>query len=258
MATDQVRLRKLRGSYGIDGGASAVLGLIGMGLVGFVLLECAILHIRSDHILLALLELLIGLTFLQAVPSYLYSTYRGKFLVWAELVDALSLRGDEQVLDLGCGRGAVLGIAARVAPRGRAIGLDLWRSEDQSGNSPEAARRNLEAEGVQGHCELKTGDMRAIPFADNSFDLVVSSLAIHNIKRREDRNKAVGEAVRVLRPGGRLLVADLTWTKAYAKQLIKLGMQDVVTQHLGWRFWFGALGTQTGLVVARKPVVPHP
>jgi len=248
------RPQRWRGDYGIDGGASAVFGLVGMGAVGLLLTGCGFYHARSAHYFVAFPELLIGLALLQAVPSYLYSTRRGKLVVWAELLGELSLRGDEQVLDLGCGRGAVLGLVARAVPHGHAVGLDLWRPEDQSGNSPEATWKNLEAEGVRDRCELKTGDMMAAPFADGSFDLVVSSLAIHNIRGREGRDKAVGEASRVLRAGGRLVIADLMWTKAYARRLRELRMEDVVTRHLGWRFWFGVLGTQTGLVTARKPL----
>jgi hypothetical protein len=64
---------------------------------------------------------------------------------------------------------------------GRAVGVDLWRGVDQSGNSAEATRRNAIAEGVADRVELHTGDITALPFAENSFDVVVSSLAIHNI-----------------------------------------------------------------------------
>ena len=112
---------------------------------------------------------------------YLHFTLRGKFLVWAELLDQLELRGDERILDLGCGRGAVLLMAAQHLTTGRAVGVDLWRRVDQSGNSEEATRRNAAAEGVADRVELHTADMTALPFADGSFDVVVSSLAIHNI-----------------------------------------------------------------------------
>ena len=78
----------------------------------------------------------------------LYASRRGKFVVWAELLDRLQLQGDEQVLDLGCGRGAVLLLAAQHLTTGRAIGVDIWDSGDQSGNSAEATRRNAVAEGV--------------------------------------------------------------------------------------------------------------
>jgi arsenite methyltransferase len=75
---------------------------------------------------------------------------------WAELPGSQPWRGDEHVLDMGCGRGAILGMVAKIVPRGRAVGLDLWRSEDQSGNEPEATWRNLDLEG--GARSLRTSD----------------------------------------------------------------------------------------------------
>jgi len=127
---------------------------------------------------------------LAVLGFYLHGTLRGKFVVWAGLLDQLHLRGDERILDLGCGRGAVLLMAAQHLTTGRAVGVDLWRSFDQSGNSLEATRRNAIAEGVADRVELHTANMTALPFADSSFDVVVSSVAIHNISRRADRKKA--------------------------------------------------------------------
>lgn len=63
--------------------------------------------------------------FAQAGP-YLHTTVRGKLRVWERELDRLNLRGDERLMDLGCGRGAV---------------LDLWRSQDQSGNQPTSPAR---------------------------------------------------------------------------------------------------------------------
>jgi ubiquinone/menaquinone biosynthesis C-methylase UbiE len=97
------------------------------------------------------------------------------------------LKGNETVLDAGCGRGLLLIEAAKHLPRGRAIGVDLWQTMDQSGNRPEVTLENARAEGVAERVEVKTGDMRELPLPDQSVDAVVASLSIHNIPNKEGR-----------------------------------------------------------------------
>jgi ubiquinone/menaquinone biosynthesis C-methylase UbiE len=186
----------------------------------------------------------------------LYASRRGKFVVWARLLDGLRLRGDERVLDIGCGRGAVLMMAGQHLATGHAVGIDLWKTGDQWGNAPDATKRNAAAEGVDNRVELATADLTALPFADSSFDLILSSLAIHNVRRGAGRKRAIEEAVRVLRPGGRLLIADLLATNEYRAQLAALGMTDIARRGLGWRMWWSGPWLATYLVTANKS--PHP
>jgi arsenite methyltransferase len=184
--------------------------------------------------------------------SILRFSQRGKFEVWARLLTGLGLRGDERVLDLGCGRGAVLLAAAKLVPRGTAVGVDIWRA-DQTGNSMQATLANAEAEGVAGRIELHTRDMTDLQFPEASFDVVVSSLAIHNLPGNRARLSAIDEAVRVLRPGGRIIVADLRFTQLYATRLRQRGMANVTRQDLGWRAWWGLPCFRTHAVTATKP-----
>jgi ubiquinone/menaquinone biosynthesis C-methylase UbiE len=229
------------GSYGVD--APYLLPILGVLLA---------LNVRQGVISQSIWPFLGALILLACGAFGLYSSRRGKFEVWAELLDDLKLRGDERILDLGCGRGAVLLLAAERLTTGTAVGVDLWRRKDQSGNSPEATQRNAVAEGVADRIELHTADMTALPFEADSLDIVVSNIAIHNIKGRAGREKAIDEAVRVLRAGGRLLIADLWGTRQYAARLTKLGMLGVSRRNLGWRMWWGGPWAATRLVTAIK------
>ena len=110
------------------------------------------------------------------------------------------LHPGETVLDLGSGAGTDVLIAARrVAPGGRAIGLDM---------TPEMlalARRNAAEAGVT-NVELIEGHLEDIPLPDASVDVVISNCVIN---LAADKHVVLGEAARVLRPEGRLAVSDV-------------------------------------------------
>ena len=192
------------------------------------------------------------LFFLANTSSFLYTTRRGKFLEWDRILGHLHLRGDEGVLDMGCGRGAVLTAVARRLTTGRVTGVDIWSKKDQSGNAKDVTLRNASIEGVGDRVQIDTGDMRALPYPDATFDLVVSSLAIHNIRSNADRKRAIIEGFRVLKPGGRIVIADIRATAIYEEALRALGASNVVRRRLGWRFWWGNPFAGTTLLTASK------
>jgi len=143
------------------------------------------------------------------------------------LLDSLAWRGDEAVLDVGCGRGLLLIGAAKRLTTGKAVGVDIWQAEDLSGNRPEATQENARLEGVSDRVEVKDGDARRLPFADGTFDVVVTKEVLHNIYNAAERDTAVREIARVLKPGGRLLIGDVRHTGRYAQVLRQSGLEDV-------------------------------
>jgi arsenite methyltransferase len=94
--------------------------------------------------------------------------------------------------------------------------------------------------------------MRRLPFPDASFDVVLSSLAIQNVRGAAGRAEAIDEAARVLRSDGRIVVADIHATRAYAARLIQLGFTGVARRGLGWRFWYGGPWMATSLMTGVK------
>lgn len=245
-----------RGDYGIDGSfhrvslggqlAALTIGCVALAIYGGIARARGPLWAGAAAMVL-------DAAILAQVGLYWHATRAGKFKVWDDILDGLRLRGDETVLDMGCGRGAVLCAAAKRLPDGRAIGVDLWQA-DQTDNSADATRANAALEGVADRIEVRTGDMTELPLADASVDVVVSNLAIHNIGSREGRRRALAEAARVLRPGGRLAIADLWEIRHHAAQLREMGWRDVTWRNLGWRMWYGGPWTSTRLVTATKPV----
>ena len=180
-----------------------------------------------------------------------WSSKAGKLRKRAMLIESLRLKGNETVLDVGCGRGLLLNEAAKHLPNGKAIGVDLWQKMDQSGNKPEVTWQNARAEGVAERVEIKTGDMRELPLPDASVDAVVASLSIHNIPNKEGRAKAIQEIHRVLKPGGQIALLDFMATDEYFATLRSIGWKDV--QVSGLSFW---MFPPVRVVSGRKPAMP--
>lgn len=192
-----------------------------------------------------------GWTFGSGVLFLLYVKW-GKFRHRDFMLGLHAWRGDEQVLDVGCGRGLLLAGAAKrlveLGGTGLATGIDVWSNEDMGGNSAAATERNLALEGVAERCTLVTGSAAEMTFADASFDVVVSNLCLHNIYDRPTREKAVREMARVLRPGGVALISDYKLTGEYARQLAEMGFA-VRKQWGSWVTTFPPLR----VVIAEKP-----
>jgi arsenite methyltransferase len=220
---------------------------------GFLIAFAVVLYFAnrttSPGTALALASILsaIGLGFLITSGVMVWSSQVAKLKLRDQILDRFSWRGDEAVLDVGCGRGLLLIGAAKRLKTGKATGVDTWQSEHLSGNKPEATLRNAKMESVENRVKIESADARKLPFGASSFDVVVSSLAIHNIQPGPERAKALREIARVLKPGGRVAIFDIFHTSEYAKVLQQLGLTDVQLSGLSL-LW----GVPCRTVTARK------
>ena len=115
------------------------------------------------------------------------------------VLERAAISGGEDVLDVGCGTGTLAVAAARAAPGVSVTALDADPSILAK------ARRRADAAGLE--VGFDEGRSTALPYPDASFDLVLSTLFFHHLQD-EGKLQTADEIARVLRPAGRLVVAD--------------------------------------------------
>ncbi|WP_212003663.1 class I SAM-dependent methyltransferase [Chitinophaga sp. HK235] len=166
-----------------------------------------------------------GIIFIvEAVLMLVYSLY-GKFAHRDRMLNKISWKGDEQVLDVGTGKGLLMIGAAKRLTTGKSTGIDIWNTEDLTGNNQQNALRNAAIEGVADKIEIKNENVMKMDFANNSFDVILSNLCLHNIYNKEDRSAACKEISRVLKPGGTGIISDFRHGKEYKHNFEALGLQ---------------------------------
>jgi arsenite methyltransferase len=224
--------------YGLDGPRGLALLLVVFTAAAGAAIWLHAQQAESDVYLLAQVALLVlAADCLLLAGSLLWYSKVEKQREAERLLDLVPWRGDELVLDVGCGRGLLLIRAAQRLTTGRAVGVDVWRGLQLSGNHPQAVQENARRAGVAQRVQLQSSDARCLPFADACFDVVLSSLVLHNISGRAGRRQAVREMARVLKPGGHIALLDVRHTRDYVRVLRECGLSEVQRHRTGWFLW---------------------
>ncbi|KAE9585216.1 putative S-adenosyl-L-methionine-dependent methyltransferase [Lupinus albus] len=170
-----------------------------------------------------------------AAANFFYSAVPLQYDMANRIVSAVSDWSSVKLaLDLGCcGRGILLTAVAmqlkKEGSSGRVVGLERWKQTTLS------TLRTAVTEGVGEYVTCRDGDARRLPFRDNYFDVVVSGVFVHTVgvgrrsaaEAAAERMRAVGEVVRVMKPGGVGVVWDLLHVPEYVTRLKELNMEDV-------------------------------
>ena len=184
--------------------AVGLLYLIAVSLASLAWIEPAYLWF-----LLPLGGLLLLPSLLVTVIAHL--TRHARLRIRDQMVAAVPWRGNEQVLDVGTGSGITLFGCAQQLTTGKAIGIDIY-DPNAGGGTPAIFWKNAQQEGVADRVELQNINACQMPFPAAQFDVVVSTLAFHHIHSSSaaaGRREATREILRVLRPGGVILLFDV-------------------------------------------------
>ncbi len=231
-------MKKTRASYGLD--APTIVRNFFLAALAALIVTYLIFSLMPSgflkYILLASF-VISTVSFLYPAVAILLGSLFFKFKVRDELLNQIPWKGDEVVLDVGCGRGLLLIGAAKKLKTGKVIGIDIWSAHDQTNNKQEATIANAKNEGVSDKVEIITDDMRSMPFENSYFDVALSSWAIHNIPDKNEREKALKEIIRVLKPNGYLGIADIQCSQEYYDFFQQKGLSNL--QLVGPRYTFG-------------------
>jgi ubiquinone/menaquinone biosynthesis C-methylase UbiE len=144
----------------------------------------------------------------------LYDTVLSSFFPEAEIKRQVAVRAagdDQQVLDLGCGTGTLAVMLRQMQPGGLIVGVDV--------DGAMLLKAQTKAQHVSAPLALAQSRGELLPLVDGSFDTVVSTLVLHHLNRPQ-KLAALREAHRVLRPGGRLYIADFGQPDTMVSRLV--------------------------------------
>ena len=227
------------GAHGEDYGnwmPVSMLWLVG-GLAALAavisLLSFAVFHITALGVVfviaaLLLLALLLWITWIRR--QYAFGGGGMMEQVHQVVLSHLDFDGQGQLLDVGCGSGALSIRAALTWRAAQVVGIDYWGSAYGYGQA--MCEKNAASEGVAARCRFQHGDANKLDFPDESFDAVVSNYVYHNITGA-DKRALLQETLRVLKKGGVFALNDEMKhhmygdMEAFAQELRDIGYEDV-------------------------------
>jgi SAM-dependent methyltransferase len=145
-------------------------------------------------------------------------------------VDLLS--GDDNlVLDAGCGAGRTTIALGRAFKKTRIVALDRFDADYIEGGGRLLLERNLQFAKISGRVSVECGDLTALPFADHSFDAIVSAHAIDHLGPQTEQG--LREVERVLKPSGRLLL--IVWVPGWTMFAVANVLAFSLAPKRAWR-----------------------
>ena len=192
---------------------------------------------------LAFLVLLLGAAFFAG--NIVMRSFRSIDHVVLPMVDLLQSDQDV-VLDAGCGAGRTTIALSRVLRNGRVVAVDRFDADYIDNGGRDLLERNLRAAGLTERVRIETADLAALPFDEASFDSAVSTNVYDHLGQYKEQ--ALREVFRILKPGGRFLMA--VWVPGWAMFAVVSALSFFLTSKHGWR----TMARRTGFEVVDEGV----
>ena len=208
-------------------GALLALSMV-LAVLSFTVFHITALGVVFVIAALLLLALLLWITWIRR--QYAFGGGGMMEQVHHVVLSHLDFDGQGQLLDVGCGSGALSIRAALTWRSAQVVGIDYWGVD--FGYSQAMCEKNAASEGVAARCRFQHGDANKLDFPDESFDAVVSNYVYHNITGA-DKRALLRETLRVLKKGGVFALNDEMKPhmygdmEAFAQELRDMGYEDV-------------------------------
>lgn len=183
---------------------------VAIGVVALLTILSVVFHFNIPAIILGIiLIVLIGFTGYMKKCRDIFDFNKGGFMgkVHQYLVDHMKWDGNGNLLDIGCGAGALTIRCAKTYPNATLTGMDYWGTEWSY--AKEQCEANAKAEGVAERITFQKGDAGKLDFASESFDAAVSNFVFHEVRSQSDKRQVVREALRVVKKGGSFAFQDM-------------------------------------------------
>jgi len=174
--------------------------------------------------------LLVAAAMVFMVGNTIMRGFRRRDQVVLPMVDLLS-SDEDLVLDAGCGTGRTTIALGRILKGGRVIGFDRFDAGYIDDGGRTLLDRNLRIAGLSDQVAIETGDLTAMPFEDGCFDAAVSTHVYDHLG--DQKARALAETLRVLKPGGRFLMA--VWTPGWSMFAVANVLSLFLTSKASWR-----------------------
>lgn len=170
-------------------------------------------------VLLAIIIILI----LLVIGIYCNTLFRGRSLIWNQILRELKISGNAQVAILGLNyAGLFIDVAKRLKAPGKVTGVNTG-NENVTKQENERIKENWVAD----RAKLVDGSLLNLSLESRHYDYVLSTFTFHSVSPAINRGRAIQEAVRVMKPNGTLIIVDFGNLQQYRPLLNNLGFQDV-------------------------------
>ncbi|MCI2031409.1 class I SAM-dependent methyltransferase [Limosilactobacillus sp.] len=194
-----------------------------------------------------LLTIIIVLVLL-AILIYCNTLFRGRHLIWNQVLGDLKIPTKSRVAILGLNyAGLFINVAKLLKAPGKVTGVNTGNE-----NIAKQEQKRIKENRVADRAELVEGSLQNLPLESRHYDYVFSAFTFHTVSPAINRGRAIQEAVRVMKPEGTLIIVDFGDLQQYRPLLNQMGFQNVRVVPTGVTGWWGGPWLKTRILVARR------